>query len=92
MNINTEIKELSKVVNKSNIENTLIKNIIKYLGGEQSPLRTKISLSNQYEIDSIKEDLLVNTLKVSKKEANTITERVLNTLSNNDSIQRCLVK
>ena len=88
MDINSEIKQLNKLTNKEEIEKNLIKNIIKFLGGENSPLRSTMSLSNEYEIDKIKNDLLIQTLKISRKEANNIIKNVLSSIKNYDSIQR----
>lgn len=88
MNIKAEIKEIGKFIDESKIEKSLIRNVVRFLGGEDSPLRNDILLSNQYEIKQIKESLLIATLELSQEEADDVIEKLLQTTQGHPSILR----
>lgn len=88
MDINPEIKEIGKLTDSSPVEKNLVKNIIKFLGGEQSPLRDRFSLSNRYEIENIKSNLLIGLLEKNEEEAENVINSVLESIKDQDNIQR----
>ena len=88
MNIELEVKEITNKLGFQNIDVKLLKNISKFLGGEHSRMRDKISLSNKDQLKDIKQNFLIGVLNIEKAKASQIVKKVLSRLDDAKTIFR----